>query len=89
MLPLPGYDHLGRKIVFGRWGIYNPGEVNVDDLCKMGCIMLDILLEEDEQMSITGVVMVEDCSGLTLSHAIAFTPAHAKKSLVMWQVRPG
>merc|ERR1712212_873879 len=85
MLPLPGYDHLGRKIVWGRWGIYDPNVVSMDEILKLGSIIFDVMLEEDEQAGITGVVLAGDCTGLTFTHAVAFTPAIAKKSMVLWQ----
>lgn len=86
MIPLPGYDRLGRKVVFGRWGIYDPNKVSMDDIMKLGSMIFDVLLEEDEQASVTGVVIAGDCTGLTLAHAVAYTPAMAKKSMVLWQV---
>ncbi|XP_069978325.1 alpha-tocopherol transfer protein-like isoform X3 [Penaeus vannamei] len=85
MLPLPGYDHQGRKVVFGRWGIYDPNKVSMDEVMKLGSLIFDVLLDEDEQATITGVVMAGDCTGLTLAHAMAYTPAMAKKSMVLWQ----
>ncbi|XP_042874965.1 alpha-tocopherol transfer protein-like isoform X2 [Penaeus japonicus] len=85
MLPLPGYDHLGRKVVFGRWGIYDPNKVSMNEVMKMGSIIFDVMLQEDEQASVTGVVLAGDCTGLTLTHAVAYTPAMAKKSMVLWQ----
>lgn len=86
MLPLPGHDQLGRKVLFGRWGIYDPKMVSMDELIKTTSMFIDVMLDEDELSSITGIVMLGDCTGLTVSHAVAFTPSHAKKSLVMWQV---
>ncbi|XP_050724980.1 retinol-binding protein pinta-like isoform X2 [Eriocheir sinensis] len=86
MLPLPGHDQLGRKVLFGRWGIYDPKMVSMDELIKTTSMFIDVMLDEDELSSITGYVMLGDCTGLTVSHAIGFTPSHAKKSLVMWQV---
>lgn len=86
LLPLPGYDRLGRKILLGRWGIYDPKMVSMDELIKTTSMFLDVMLDEDEQSSISGYIMMGDCTGLTISHAIAFTPSHGKKSMVMWQV---
>ncbi|XP_042230146.1 alpha-tocopherol transfer protein-like isoform X6 [Homarus americanus] len=85
LLPLPGYDHLGRKVVFGRWGIYDPNDVSMDALIKALSVIFDLLMDEDEQACITGVVLTGDCTGLTLQHALAFTPGHARKCLYFWQ----
>ncbi|KAK8375026.1 hypothetical protein O3P69_017775 [Scylla paramamosain] len=85
VLPLQGYDPMGRKVLFCRWGIFDPKEVTMDELIKSTSMIMDVLMDEDEQTSLVGINMLGDCTGLTFSHAIAFTPAHAKKSMVMWQ----
>nr|XP_045595422.1 alpha-tocopherol transfer protein-like isoform X4 [Procambarus clarkii] len=85
MLPLPGYDHLGRKVLLGRWGIYDPNELSMDEVIRGVGIIFDILMQEDEGACISGVVMLGDCTGLTLQHALAFTPAHARKTFYFWQ----
>ncbi|MPC26283.1 Alpha-tocopherol transfer protein [Portunus trituberculatus] len=76
---------MGRKVLFCRWGIYDPKEVTMDELIKSTSMIMDVLMDEDEQTSLVGINMLGDCEGLTFSHAVAFTPAHAKKSMVMWQ----
>lgn len=86
MLPLPGHDSLGRKVLFCRWGVYDPKEVSMDELIKSTSMVIDLMLEEDELSNLAGVVWVGDCTGVTIAHAVSFTPAHARKSLVMWQV---
>lgn len=86
LLPLPGYDQLGRRVMLGRWGIYDPKQVSMDELIKTTSMFMDVMLDDDEQSSVTGTVMLGDCTGLTISHAVAFTPSHGKKSMVMWQV---
>ncbi|XP_071526866.1 alpha-tocopherol transfer protein-like isoform X3 [Panulirus ornatus] len=92
MLPLPGYDHLGRKVVLGRWGIYDPRQVNVDDMMKASCMVFDTMVEEDEQACLTGFVIVGDCGDLTLAHVMGFTPPVVQKIMVLYQegypVRP-
>ncbi|KAG0725935.1 Retinol-binding protein pinta [Chionoecetes opilio] len=85
VLPLPGYDVLGRKVLLCRWGIYAPNEVSMDELIKTTSMTMDVMQDEDEQSNLVGINMLGDCTGLTVSHAIAFTPSHAKKCMVMWQ----
>ncbi|XP_069951885.1 alpha-tocopherol transfer protein-like isoform X3 [Cherax quadricarinatus] len=85
MLPLPGYDHLGRKVFIGRWGAYDPKEVSVDDVNRASIMISDIMADEDEQCTITGSVMVGDSEGMTMAHVAAFTPSLIKKSMVLWQ----
>ncbi|KAK4301939.1 hypothetical protein Pmani_025948 [Petrolisthes manimaculis] len=86
MLPLPGYDREGRKVLFGRWGIYDPKHVSMDEVIRTCSIIFDLVMEEDEQCNLTGIVLAGDCTGLSLSHAMAFTPAIGRKSMVFWQV---
>ncbi|XP_069187328.1 retinol-binding protein pinta isoform X1 [Procambarus clarkii] len=85
MLPLPGYDHLGRKVYLNRAGDFDPKEVSVDEINKACLTILDISTEEDEQSTITGTVMVGDVEKMTLAHVAAFTPSMMKKSMVLWQ----
>lgn len=86
MVPLPGYDQLGRKVLFGRWGINDPKAVSMDEMIQATSMLIDVLLEEDEQSSVTGIVMLDDCASATISHALAFTPSHARRAFVLWQV---
>ncbi|KAK8734208.1 hypothetical protein OTU49_006058, partial [Cherax quadricarinatus] len=85
MLPLPGHDHLGRKVILGRWGVYDPQQVSVDDMNRASLMISDILAEEDEQTTITGSVFVGDSEGMTMAHIASFTPSLMKKSMVLWQ----
>lgn len=87
MVPLPGYDELGRKVILGRWGVYDPHKVTLDEVTKASCIISDVLLEEEEKATVTGYVMMMDCAGITVTHMTGYTPALMKKSMVMWQVR--
>lgn len=87
ILPLRGYDHLGRMVFIGRYGAYNPEKVDIDDLFKATLMIGDVLLEEDEQATVTGSVMVFDFLGMTMAHMVCYTPAVVKKSMVLWQVR--
>lgn len=46
----------------------------------------EILADEDEQMFITGMVMVCDCTGYTLGHFTQFPMAMMKKLMQCWEV---
>ncbi|XP_042230142.1 alpha-tocopherol transfer protein-like isoform X2 [Homarus americanus] len=84
-LPLPGYDSRGRKVVLTRWGEFDPSHIGLSDLMKVSLAVLDVWMEEDEQASVTAMVMVEDCGGLTFSHLATFTPTFAKKASTIIQ----
>nr|XP_045595423.1 alpha-tocopherol transfer protein-like isoform X5 [Procambarus clarkii] len=85
MLPLPGYDHLGRKVFLSRAGEYDPKDVSVDEVNKACLTILTVFAEEDEQSTITGTVMVLDVEKMTLAHMTGYTPSVVKKSMVLWQ----
>lgn len=84
-LPLPGSDSQGRKVVLTRW-VYDPRETLLDDLMKASMMIFDVWMEEDEEASVMGLVVLEDVQELSLSHLASFTPSFAKKSLVLFQV---
>ena len=59
----------------------------MDEVFKSSLILADIFYDEDEQSTITGMVQILDMSDMTAGHFLAFTPALAKKSMTVWQVR--
>ncbi|TOF75006.1 hypothetical protein CGJ15_27120, partial [Vibrio parahaemolyticus] len=71
--------------MLGRWGVYDPQLVSVDDINRASLMISDILAEEDEQTTITGSVFVGDSEGMTMAHIASFTPSLMKKSMVLWQ----
>ncbi|XP_064107326.1 alpha-tocopherol transfer protein-like isoform X7 [Macrobrachium nipponense] len=85
VLPLPGFDHLGRKVVFGRWGCYDPSFMSIDELLKLCTLAVDLVLEGEEEVSVNGLVIAGDCEGVVMGHLLAFTPSIAKKCAVFWQ----
>lgn len=87
ILPLPGYDHLGRKVYLGRFGACDPEKFDVNDMTAATLMIFDVQLDEDEQSTVTGTVLVTDASGMTMAHMVHYTPAVMKKSMVLWQVR--
>lgn len=87
LLPLPGYDHLGRKVIVCRWGLYDPRLVSAEDLMKASSIIFDVFIEEDDQASVTGHVLLGDCADLSVRHVAGFTLPFASKSMTLYQVR--
>ncbi|XP_071548202.1 retinol-binding protein pinta-like [Panulirus ornatus] len=85
MFPLPGYDPLGRKVIFGRMAAWDPKGVRSEDLFKAASMLLDVLFLEDEQTTITGIVQANDMSGLTLKHVTALPPPLIRRVIRTWQ----
>lgn len=87
LLPLTGYDYMGRRVILGRLGLFNPSKNSANILFKALSMVTDCMLEEDEQASVTGCVAIGDNADMSLSHVYIFTPSLAKKAMVLWQVR--
>ncbi|EFX74067.1 hypothetical protein DAPPUDRAFT_307513 [Daphnia pulex] len=68
MLPLPGYDRLGRKVFVYRMGCFPPEKVKVEDLEKASGMVAEVLAYEEPVIFITGVVVIVDFEGYSLSH---------------------
>lgn len=58
----------------------------MEDIFKATHMVADVLLEEDEHFSITGVVQIVDLKGATYAHALQMTPSLVKKAMTVWQV---
>lgn len=85
-LPLPGYDHDGRRVVIILAGGHDPKLHSMDEVFKATHLISDIMVDEDEQMSITGVVQILDLKGVTAAHALQMSPPLVKKAMTIWQV---
>lgn len=73
--------------MLGRLGLIEPSRISLDTAFKALSMVTDMMLEEDEQASVTGYVMIGDSTNMSLSHVVAFSPSLAKKAMVLWQVR--
>ncbi|KAK7086576.1 hypothetical protein SK128_017445 [Halocaridina rubra] len=85
-LPLPGYDPEGRKVVIIRTGAHDPKTTPMDVVLKATTFINDVMIEEDEQHAITGVVQLLDMNGVTAAHALQMSPPLAKKAMTIWQL---
>lgn len=77
----------GATIVIVRPGIRDPSVTTIDDMVRCIYSMLDVLFQEDEMISVTGVNMVADMQGLSFSHVAQMTPAVIKKMTTVMQVK--
>uniref|UniRef100_A0A0P4WKF0 CRAL-TRIO domain-containing protein n=1 Tax=Scylla olivacea TaxID=85551 RepID=A0A0P4WKF0_SCYOL len=85
-LPLPGHDPQGRKVIVIRAAGHDPKEFTMDEVFKATHMISDIMVDEDEPMSVTGFVQLLDVEGVTAGHAMQMTPAVVKKAMTIWQV---
>ena len=84
-LPLPGYDHLGRKVVIIRLACYDPSAIKIELIQRVSFMVWEILGDEDEQMFITGMVLIFDMEGFTMSHFAQMPMSMAKKLMPCWE----
>jgi hypothetical protein len=84
---LPTPDDLGRRVILMRNGLHRPEEAKVIDMARTNLMMLDVLLEEDDRVSVCGTVNVMDHSNVTLAHMSQFSPSLVKKMTTIFQVK--
>lgn len=60
---------------------------SVNDILRTVLSLLDLLFDEDEQLTVTGAVTLEDSSGMTVGHAWRCTVPTAKKITTVMEVR--
>jgi hypothetical protein len=77
MLPLPGYDRLGRKVF---------EKVKVEDLETASGMVAEVLAYEEPVIFITGVVVIVDFEGYSLSHLTHRPLSFMKKQAKYFQV---
>ncbi|XP_069951888.1 alpha-tocopherol transfer protein-like isoform X6 [Cherax quadricarinatus] len=85
ILPLPGYETSGSRVVITRWGRFEPSKLSLNDLMKASLAVIEVWMDEDEQASVTAMVTVEDCQSLGFSHITALTPSFVKKASALLQ----
>lgn len=86
MLPLPGFDDLGRKVFLYRMGCFPPDKVKVEDLEKASGMVAEVLAYEEPLIFVTGVVVVVDFEGYSLGHLTHRPLSFMKKQAKYFQV---
>jgi hypothetical protein len=82
-------DDLGRRVILMRNGVLRPEEASIIDLFKTSMMITDVLLEEDDRVSVCGTVNVMDHSQMSLAHISQFSPSLVKKMTTLFQVKIG
>jgi len=67
-LPLLEYDSLGRKVIIKREGCFDPYLHKVEDVEKVNFMITELLGSVEEQMFVTGMVVIIDLEGCSLNH---------------------
>ncbi|XP_046638354.1 retinaldehyde-binding protein 1-like [Daphnia pulicaria] len=84
-LPLPGYDHLGRKVILIRPAVVDLVKFKFEQVQRAGFMVSEVLGDEDEQLFITGMVALVDFSGYTMNHVTGTPVSSVKKLMVCFQ----
>ena len=86
LLPLPGYDSNGRKVIIYRGGLHDTSTTSIDQVFKATNLIGDIFNDEEEVMTISGVQQIIDLNGVNPAHGLQMTPSFVKKAMIVWQV---
>lgn len=85
-LPLPLTDgEDGPRIMLIRPGVYSADQFNIKDVMIAGMMINDILMEEDDNLSVAGQVGILDLSNVTMAHFLQFNPQFIKKMTFLSQ----
>lgn len=84
-LPLLEYDQLGRRVIVMRGGCINPLIHKAEDVEKVSFMVTETLGKGDEQLPITGLVVIIDMDGLTLEHLTNRSLSLSKKLMKFYQ----
>lgn len=77
-LPTPLYGN-GPRLGIVRQGLCPANKFNFGDIMRVGTLMQEIVLMEDDYATINGVVHVMDMTNVTAAHLFQLTPTVSKK----------
>lgn len=78
-------DPTSPKIVLIRAGVFNPSEVHISEVFQMAMMMNEILLLEDDNFVVSGLINIIDMRGIRAMHLTQFTPRMIEKILFLTQ----
>jgi len=85
LVPLRGYDRLGRYVVLIRPGLLKPEQMKIDDMIKCHLMVMELCLFTNLQAQIKGIVLIEDMTGMSAQHATQLTFPTMKKAVTLLQ----
>ncbi|XP_049547062.1 alpha-tocopherol transfer protein-like [Anopheles darlingi] len=85
-VPLPKTEKMSDpKIFLIRVGKFNVSQCTFADVMKVGTMINDILMRDDDQMVICGMALIIDLQGVTRSHLMHFEMNFLKKVAILSQ----
>jgi len=85
VLPLPGYDKLGRQAILLRPGQIDPAQTTMETMFMVELAFFERIIEGNEQAQVRGFVMIIDLGNATPQHALMMNPVVAKKGFTILQ----
>lgn len=83
-IPLPQTETPGSPRVFLiRHGVYDANLFTIQDVIKVSTMINDILLRDDDNMTVSGQIGILDLAGVTPKHFLQYNPAFIKKMTMM------
>ncbi|CAH0554608.1 unnamed protein product [Brassicogethes aeneus] len=86
-LPLP-VRRDNKLVVIVKNAVHNPNIDTLDDVIKIGQMIMDVACMEYEKSSIYGIIGIFDMTGLSFAHARQLTPGIVKKVVYAIQNYP-
>lgn len=85
-LPLPVTETPGSpRLMLIRPGAYDAHKFTIQEVMKVSTMVNDILMIEDDNMTVAGQFGVIDLANVTLAHFMQMQPAFVKKMTMMMQ----
>lgn len=84
-VPLLKKDSDGRLVVIIRAAVHDPKIHQQNDIFKISNMTLELAVEQDESISIYGVMAIIDLNGVKFGHARQMTPGIVRKAVHSWQ----
>lgn len=73
----------GPRINVSRYGKYDPSRYSIADVLKVGTMIGEIQMKEDDNCIVSGFVEIIDLSNLSRGHFFQFDPVFVKKLAVL------
>lgn len=77
--------HENKLVIIVRTAAHDPKRHTLDDVCKVGHMILDIACLENEYAQIFGLIAIFDMSGMSFAHYRGITPSFIKKTVFAFQ----
>lgn len=85
-LPLPNTgDGNGPSYFLFRPGSFDPQKYSIIDTMKVGGMITDLMMYEDDNFVVAGQIGICDFTGVTMSHFLHMNPTFMKKMTMMQQ----